>query len=97
VVTFSDLERLREWARATSRRVRVKFRRYPYTLVIDKMIRAEDPEGRTVPWHRAFGAKQPHQVLASFPIARIEVVDKETGRREEINSLEELFRRAGVI
>jgi len=90
--SFSEIERLVEWAKTNDVKIEIKFKGYPYRLHIYKLIRAVDPGGRFVPWSRAFGPKQPHQVLETFPVEKI-VLAWPDGRIEEVKRLKELFER----
>lgn len=90
MVTFSDLERVLEWARATNRRVLIYFCRHPYVLAVDNLIHAETRDGKRAPWFRAFGPKQPHQVLLSYKVEAI-VIEDSRGSRRELPGLRELL------
>lgn len=93
-IARKELEELVAWARSGSRKVRVKFKGYRYSLLISRYIGAVDATGRAVPWTLAFGSRSPHDVLSSLPVERV-VVD-EPGSTAVFNSLEELLKRAGV-
>ncbi|RLE71675.1 MAG: hypothetical protein DRJ37_04480 [Thermoprotei archaeon] len=90
MLTHSDVLKLREWAEKTNAKIVFKFKQYPYQLVIEKMIKSQDRDGRTVEWTRAFGTKRPHQAIASLPIEEIVIVYKDTGEEEKI-SLKQLL------
>ena len=89
MITRGDVERIREWAVSRGGRVTFVFRGYRYRLVIGRFIHAEDEEGRTVEWGRAFGAQLPHQVLSSLAVERV-VVRSAEGERV-LRSLRELM------
>ncbi len=91
--SFSEIERLVEWARENNVKILVKFRQYPYRLHIYKLIRAVDQQGHFVPWSKAFGPKQPHQVLETFPVEKV-VLELPRGERRELRSVKELLREA---
>ncbi len=88
--SFSDIERLVEWARENDVKITVKFVGYPYRLHIYKLIRAVDARDRFVSWSKAFGPKQPHQVLETFPVEKIQV-EYPTGEVKEFRRLRELL------
>ncbi|HDJ89161.1 MAG TPA: hypothetical protein ENG40_00500 [Thermoprotei archaeon] len=89
VISFSDIRRLRNWAKENKLKIKVTFQGVPYTLVINKYIRAEDRTGRKIEWFQAFGTKSPHQVLSSFKIEKITIRGKTS---KEIYNIEELLR-----
>lgn len=82
-----------EWARTNDVKILIKFKQYPYRLHIYKLIRAVDQQGHFVPWSRAFGPKQPHQVLETFPLEKI-VLEMPSGDKRELRSFSELVRLA---
>lgn len=91
MISFNDIKRVLTWTKATNNKVIIKFEKTPYFLAIDRLIHAEDEDGRSVPWMRAFGPKQPHQVLSSYKVKEIMLV-KQNGSIESIKDLKELFR-----
>jgi len=91
MVTFRDLERVLAWTKANNARVVITFRGYPYSVVIDKFIRASERGGGFVEWYRAFGPRPPHIVLSSMKIEKIVV--KAGDREETLENLRELLRR----
>lgn len=92
MVSFSDMRRILRWTRNTNSKVMVRFIDVPYVLAIDKLIHAQDERGRDVPWMRAFGPKQPHQVLSSYRVKEI-VIIKEDGSLEKVDDLKEILTR----
>ncbi|RLE66250.1 MAG: hypothetical protein DRJ38_02250 [Thermoprotei archaeon] len=92
MLTHSDILKLREWSERNNTKVVFKFKDYPYRLVIEKMIKSQDRDGRTVEWTRAFGTKRPHQVIASLPIEEIVIIYKNTGEEEKVN-LKQLLKK----
>lgn len=81
--------RMHEWVKTVKGRIIFIFEGYRNRLVINRFIHAEDDEGKTTEWNRAFGSQLPHQVLNSFKVKRIIV---KRGEEEHIfKSLKELF------
>jgi hypothetical protein len=93
-VTKKELEELVSWVRSSSRRVRVRFRGYRYTVVIGRYVEAADPSGRIVPWISAFGSRAPHDVLSTLPVE--EILVEEGGALRTFASIEELLAYAGI-
>ena len=76
MVSMSDVQRIRDWALANNFRVVFSFEKYPYVLVIDRVIHARDNNDVIVDWSKAFGSKLPHQVLSSLKLRRIVILRK---------------------
>ncbi len=91
MVTFREVERILEWSKSRGARIIIDFKGYPYSIVIDRFIRAAERGGGFVEWHRAFGPRPPHLVLSSMRIER--VIVEEGDHQETLKSLEELLRR----
>lgn len=91
MVTFRDVEKVLAWTKANNARVVIIFRRYPYSVVIDKFIRASERGGGFVEWYKAFGPRPPHIVLSSMKIEKIIV--KAGSREETLENLGELLKR----
>jgi len=81
--------KMHEWVKTVKGRITFIFEGYRSRLVISRFIHAEDEEGKTTEWSKAFGSRLPHQVLSSFKIKRIIV---KRGKEEHVfKSLKELF------
>lgn len=88
MISFDKLQSILNWTRKNNVKIRIFLKNYPYVLALDKVVHAEDLEGRNVSWIQAFGSKQPHQVLMSFPIGKIIVkMERETLELSDISSL----------
>ncbi len=93
MLTHSDILKIRDWAEKNNAKIVFKFKNYPYTLVIEKMIKSQDLNERTVEWVRAFGTKRPHQVVVSFSLEEITIKYRDTGEEEKIRSLKQLMEK----
>lgn len=93
-ITARELEEVVSWARAGSRRVRVKFKGYRYSVLISRYVEVVDAIGRKVPWQAAFGSRPPHDVLSTLPIEEIRVEEPDSTRA--FASLDDLLKLAGV-
>jgi len=82
--------KIHKWVKTVKGRITFIFEGYRYRLVINRFIHAEDEEGKTIEWSRAFGSQLPHQVLSSFKIKRIIV--KREDREYVFKSLKELLK-----
>lgn len=88
MISFDKLQSILNWTRKNNVKIRIFLKNYPYVLALDKVVHAEDLEGHNVSWIQAFGSKQPHQVLMSFPIRKIIVkIERETLELSDISSL----------
>jgi len=92
--THNDILRIREWAEKRNAKIIFRFKNYPYILVIEKMIKSQDINERTVDWIRAFGTKKPHQVISSMPIDSITIYYKTSGEEEKLKNPRQLLQKA---
>lgn len=89
MITHADIMKMHEWVKTVKGRITFIFEGYRSRLVINKFIHAEDEEGKTIEWSRAFGSQLPHQVLSSF---KIKIIIIKRGEEEHtLKSLKELF------
>ncbi len=90
------MEKILAWTRENGCKVELSFHGTPYRLRIGRMFRSVDPEGRIVPWIRAFGTKQPHQVLQTYKVKKIEILNPD-GTIHHLESLQELLEVVGIL
>ena len=88
-ISRRELEEIIEWTRSGSRRIRIRFKGYRYSVVIDRFVKAVDRQGRGVSWPTAFGTRSPYDTISSFRIE--EVVLESGGQTERFSSLRELL------
>ncbi|MCS7104151.1 MAG: hypothetical protein NZ954_01110 [Thermofilaceae archaeon] len=92
-ISQKELEEIVLWARAGSRRVKVKFKGYRYMVSISRYVEALDPSGRVIAWTTAFGSRSPQDVLSSLPVESIIV---EEGEQKTFTTLEDLLKYAKI-
>ncbi|RLE82067.1 MAG: hypothetical protein DRJ51_02335 [Thermoprotei archaeon] len=73
MLSHSQIIKLNKWAKNVNGRIVFRFKKYPYALVLDGVIHAEDFEGKAVSWSQAFGPQVPSDVLLSYKLKEIEV------------------------
>ena len=88
-ISRRELEELIEWTRSGSRRIRIRFKGYRYSVVIDRFVKAVDRQGRGVSWPTAFGTRSPYDVISSFKIEEVVLEGGEQPKR--FGSLRELL------
>jgi len=93
LLSHTDIIRLRRWVMGLGGKIIFIFKETPYRLTIGKFIHAEDEDGKTVDWSKAFGTQLPHQVLSTYQIEQITVKLREGER--VFKNLTELLRRVG--
>ncbi len=93
MVSFSELEEILNWTKSSGAKIVVRFKGTPYRLQIYKLFRAVDSQGRFVPWTRAFGTKQPHQLFDTFKVLEIRVI-RQDGKEEKLTSFKQLLSMA---
>ena len=90
MLSQSDILKLRKWVVDVNGKIIFLFKNSKYRLVIDKFIHAEDNEGKTIEWSKAFGPQLPHQVVNALKIEKIIV--KRENKIFELKSVKDLVR-----
>ncbi|RLE89468.1 MAG: hypothetical protein DRJ49_02910 [Thermoprotei archaeon] len=93
-ISMSEFRVLCEKSRTERIRIEFVFEKFPYRLVVDRVIFAEDLQGRKVPWTRIFGSKTPTDVLLSFKVREIRI--RTRGLEKKLKSIEELRSYIGL-
>jgi len=94
-ISMSEFRTLCEKSRQEKFRIEFIFEKFPYKLVVDKVIFVEDREGRRVPWTRVFGSKTPTDVLLSFRVKEVRIRSKR-GLEKRIERIEEFREFIGL-
>lgn len=92
MVSFSDMEKVLRWSKDTGAKITIIFAGIPYRLQIYKLFRATDNQGRFVSWTKAFGTKQPHQVVDTFKVEMVRISWPD-GREETLDDFKKLLEK----
>jgi len=94
-LTLSHLEEIVKWTRSRNSRIRIYLQGTDKIISIYKYVRAEDSQGRPLPWIQAFGPRPPHIILSSYKISKI--VIEEEGGQTTLSSIKELLSRLNIL